>query len=60
LKARNKEAKYFEAELTRLSAGDPKILERLVKKGIDFSNIRAEDLPEVAEQSRASPQSLWG
>ena len=59
MKARKKETKSFEAELTRLSADDPKILEKLVR-GIDFTNIRAEDLPEVAEQVSSIAKSLWG
>jgi hypothetical protein len=59
LKARKKEGKSFEAELTRLSADDPKI-SRNSLEGIDFTNIRAEDLPEVAEQVSSIAQVVVG
>jgi hypothetical protein len=59
LKARNKEAKYFEAELTRLSAGDPKILERLVRRGSTSPTSGPRISPKLPSKSRASPQSLW-
>jgi ribosomal protein L40E len=59
LKTRKREAASFEAELKRISAEDPKILEKLVE-GIDFTNIKPEDLPEVAEQVSSIAQVLVG
>jgi hypothetical protein len=57
--ARKKEAKSFEAELTRLSADDPKILEKLVR-GDRLHQHPGKDLPEVAEQVSRIPQVVVG
>ncbi|MGH2765621.1 MAG: hypothetical protein ACRDKA_06890 [Actinomycetota bacterium] len=59
LKARNKEAKSFEVELTRLSADDPKILETFVR-GDRLHQHPGRGSPQVAEQVSSIAQVFVG